>query len=403
MDIWHSAWTKNEGIDRVQNLFREAFDAEPDGVWAAPGRVNLIGEHTDYNGGLCMPIALDHRTFVAFRGRDDDTASMITGIDGETRWQGKVSDIVPGVQPDWVAYCGGVAWAISQEGLHVPGFDIAIVSCVPLGAGLSSSASVECAVGLALGQAVGIDFESDDASRAHLAQLCVRAENEVAGAPTGGLDQAASMRATEDHAILIDFRDESVEHVPFPLDENGLALIVIDTKTTHSLGDGKYGKRRSECQEVANLLNIADLRELADSTKPEDLEVVLESLPSERLQRRARHVVTEIWRVRAFHDALTSGDLAEAGRLMNDSHDSLRDDYEVSAPELDMVVGPARAAGALGARMTGGGFGGSAIALAPAEKVDEIAEAILAAAQDAGHPTPDFYLVTAGAPGQRLV
>ena len=226
MDIWHSAWTKNEGIDRVQNLFREAFDAEPDGVWAAPGRVNLIGEHTDYNGGLCMPIALDHRTFVAFRSRDDDAASMITGIDGETRWQGKVSDIVPGVQPDWVAYCGGVAWAISQEGLHVPGFDIAIVSCVPLGAGLSSSAALETAVALALDELFHDGtLGADDAGRTRLAAACVRAENEVAGAATGGMDQAAALRTTAGHALLIDSHDASVRQVPLDLDAAGLAVL----------------------------------------------------------------------------------------------------------------------------------------------------------------------------------
>lgn len=402
MSAWHTAWTDEEGTNRALSLFRETFGGEPDGIWASPGRVNLIGEHTDYNGGLSLPIAIPHRTYIAVRRRNDDAVTMVTGVDGETRWTGTLTDIKPGVRPSWVGYCGGVAWALREDGFDVPGFDAAIASCVPLGAGLSSSASVECAMGLALGGLMDEDFGRDDDARAHLAKLCVRAENEVAGAPTGGLDQAASLRATADHAIVVDSRDGSVQQVPLPLTEHGLALIVIDTRASHSLADGQYGQRRADCHAAAELLGVADLREIAETVDRPRLPEMLASLPTERLRHRVRHVVTEIWRVREFHEAMKAGDVTLAGKLMDASHNSLRDGYEVSAPELDVVVNAARTAGALGARMTGGGFGGSAIALVRAKQAEEVAQAVLAAAREADHPTPELYLASADAPGERL-
>ncbi|MFY9263286.1 MAG: galactokinase [Actinomycetaceae bacterium] len=403
MSTWHTAWTTDEGISIVLDLFRETFSKEPDGVWASPGRVNLIGEHTDYNGGLSLPIALPHRTYVALRRRSDDVVDMIGDQNKETLWKGTVADIVPGVKPKWLAYCAGIAWALREDGFEVPGFDVVIASCVPLGAGLSSSAAVSCAMGLALGDIMEHPFDHDDESRARLAQLCVRAENEVAGAPTGGLDQAASLRAAKDHAIVVDSRDGSVEQVPLPLRDHDLALIVIDTQASHSLADGQYGQRRDDCHTAADLLNVPDLREIADTVAPADLGDVLATLPTDQLRRRVRHVVTEIWRVRDFRAAMAEGDMETAGQLMNASHDSLRDDYEVSVAELDVVVDAARETGALGARMTGGGFGGSAIALVRAAEAEQIAQAIVAAAKQAGHPTPELYLASAGAPGERLV
>lgn len=402
MQAWHDAWSDTEGLERAEALFTEAFGGEPDGVWASPGRVNLIGEHTDYNAGLSLPIALPHRTFVAVRRRGDDQAAMVTGMQGDLRWEGAVTGLAPGIEPSWVAYCGGIAYPLRQEGLPVPGFEAAIVSCVPVGAGLSSSAAVECAMGLALGDLSGVPFDTDDAARARLAALAVRAENDVACAPTGGMDQAASLRSCTGHALLLDSADGTIRQVPFALEDNGLALLVIDTRTSHSLADGQYGRRREDCRNAAQLLGVNTLREIADTTAVVDLPLLLDALPQERLRARVRHVITEIDRVREFDQAMLAGCFAEAGRLMNDSHASLRDDYEVSAAELDVVVGAAQHAGALGARMTGGGFGGSAIALVPTDRLETVAERILAAVKTAGTPRPDLYLATAGAPGGRL-
>ncbi len=397
MSEWQQAWLEPDGIQAAQELFRKAFDAEPQGVWASPGRVNLIGEHTDYNGGLCLPIALPHRTYVALSRRTDDRARLATGLDHGNTWSGGLGDIAPGSVSGWVGYCGGPAWALRDAGVDVPGFDAAIASCVPLGAGLSSSAAVECAVGLALAHVAGARQDADDAGRAWLAEVCVRAENEVAGAPTGGMDQAASLRTRAGHALLLDCRDGSVEQVRFDLEAAGLDLLVIDTQASHSLADGQYGARRASCDAAARALGVPTLREVSD------LDAALAALDDEVTRRRVRHVVTEIARVGDFVAAARAGDWSRAGGLMNASHDSLRDDYEVSCVELDVAVDAARAAGALGARMTGGGFGGSAIALVRAEDAETVAHAVLEAARGHGLVTPVIHRATPSAPGGCLI
>ncbi|WP_415103565.1 galactokinase [Micropruina sp.] len=397
MSEWQQAWTAETGVRTAQELFRRAFGAEPDGVWASPGRVNLIGEHTDYNGGLCLPIALPHRTYVAASARSDGRVRMTTDIGTEPVWEGTLAELAPRKVSGWVAYCGGPAWALTGAGVAVPGFDLAVASCVPLGAGLSSSAAVECAVGLALAQLAGHRLDAGDADRARLAALCVRAENEVAGAPTGGMDQAASLRAQAGHALLLDCRDGSVEQVRFDLDAAGLALLVIDTRASHSLADGQYGARRAACERGAARLGVTTLREVTD------LNAALAALDDDEVRRRVRHVVTEIGRVTDFVAASEAGDWATAGRLMDASHDSLRDDYEVSCVELDVVVAAARGAGALGARMTGGGFGGSAIALVRPEKMETVAHAVRVAASVRGLPTPEIHLAIPSDPGACLI
>ncbi|WP_298129035.1 galactokinase [Micropruina sp.] len=396
MSEWQQAWPSEVGVRTVRELFRTAYDAEPDGVWASPGRVNLIGEHTDYNGGLCLPIALPHRTYVAVSARSDGRVRMTTDI-GDEVWEGAISELAPGQVSGWVAYCGGPAWALREAGFEVPGFDLAVASCVPLGAGLSSSAAVECAVGLALAQLAGQRLDTDDDSRARLAALCVRAENEVAGAPTGGMDQAASLRTTAGHALLLDCRDGSVEQVRFDLASDGLELLVIDTRASHSLADGQYGARRAACESAARILGVATLREVTD------LDAALAQLDDEEVRRRVRHVVTEIARVTEFVAVAEAGDWTAAGELMDASHESLRDDYEVSCLELDVVVTAARAAGALGARMTGGGFGGSAIALVRSEDAASIARAVREASGSRGLPVPDVHQATPSEPGGCLV
>ena len=390
--VWADAATPDEGAAQAANLFRDAFGYEPRGVWSAPGRVNIIGEHVDYNGGPCLPIALPHRAYVALSPRQDRTIRLISP---QTREAIDVLDLdvigpkgTPGeVTNHWTAYLAGVAWALEQAGYGpLPGFDAALWSCVPLGGGLSSSAALECATAVALDEVCSLGLAGmveapNDEGRKVLVDAARVAENQVAGANTGGLDQTASLRCREGHALALDCRDMSTRQVPFDLGAVGLELLVIDTRAKHSLADGQYGSRRADEASAA--------------------------LGDERLAARTRHVVSEIARTRAFIELLDEGPLegtrlAVAGALLNDSHDSLRDDYEVSCEELDVAVEAARAAGAHGARMTGGGFGGSAIALVDADAVTGVAQAVAAAYAERGWEPPHFIRSLPGAPAGRL-
>jgi galactokinase len=395
------AWSHDEGAARVRALFGGAFPQPPDGVWSAPGRVNLIGEHTDYNGGLCLPIALPHRTFVALRARDDETIRLVSAQEASSVVTVRLDEVAPGTVPGWASYVAGVAWALRGAGLLVHGFDAAVDSCVPYGAGLSSSAALESAFAVALDEVFALGLASDDAGRALLAAACVRAENEIAGAPTGGLDQAASLRCGAGTALLLDCLDGSVEQVPFDLAGAGLALLVVDTKAEHSHATGGYGARRATCEEAAALLGVPLLRSVADA--PDGGSAALATLddgtPEGAVRaRRVRHVLGEIGRVREFVALLRSGEVAQVGPTMDASHVSLRDDYEVSCRELDLVVTSSRAAGALGARMTGGGFGGSAIALVRAGSEGAVAAAVATAFEEAGLRAPEFLLALPSAP-----
>ena len=386
------AWADADGAARVTELFRATFGAEPDGVWAAPGRVNLIGEHVDYNGGLCLPMALPRRTFVAMRRRDDDRIRLVSALHPDDVWAGAVTDLAPGTVRGFIAYAGGPVWALRQDGFALGGFDMADASCVPSGAGLSSSAAIESAVAVALDATYGLGLADDDAGRARLAAACVRAENEVAGAPTGGMDQAAALRSEAGHALLLDTIDSSVRLVPFDLAAAGLSLLVIDTRAKHSLVDGQYAARREACHDAAQRLGVGTLREVTD------LDAALAALPDPVEQMRVRHVVTEIERVRQFAALVEAGRVREVGPLLDASHESLRVDYEVSCAELDVAVAAARAAGALGARMTGGGFGGSAIALVEAGHEDDVARAVGAAFAEHGFGAPAFLIAIASGP-----
>ncbi|HLT85171.1 MAG TPA: galactokinase [Phototrophicaceae bacterium] len=400
------AWDDAQGAARARTLLAEAFGpGDDDGVWAAPGRVNLIGEHTDYNGGLCLPVALPHRTFVAVRRRSDRTVRLVSGQEGETRTV-DLDGVGPvgtaGEVTGWPAYVVGVAWAMVAEGLlpaeRATGFDVAVDSCVPYGAGLSSSAALESSVAIALDELWGLGLAADDAGRARLAAACIRAENEIAGAPTGGMDQSASLRAQEGHALLLDCRDGVTRQVPFDLAAAGLELLVMDTRAPHALVDGQYAQRRDSCERAARELGVATLREVTD------LPAALDALTDPVARRRVRHVVTEIARVERFVDVLAGGSsgVQELGELMAASHASLRDDYEVSSPELDVAVEAAAGAGAVGARMTGGGFGGSAIALVPAGSAPQVTAAVEEAFRAAGFGAPAFLLAPASAPAARV-
>jgi galactokinase len=345
----------------------------------APGRVNLIGEHVDYNGGRCLPMALMQSTRARVTRRDDDTVRVTSG---SRVWEGRL-DRLEDADP-WASYVTGVLLALDVRS----GVDIDIDSDVPIGAGLSSSAALECSVAVAVNEIFGLGR-----SREALVKACVRAEQEYVGAPTGGLDQAIAVYGEAERALLIDFATGNREQVPFHPASHGLALLVVDTKVSHELTDGGYGSRRDQSWEAAKLLGVEHLAE-AD---PGDLDDLPEPLLS-----RARHVVSEVARVDAFADALRADDWDTVGPLLVASHVSLRDDYEVSCEELDVTVDVAREAGAIGARMTGGGFGGSAIALVPTERVQAVQAAVTTAFVARGWKRPEFIVAEPG-PGARVL
>jgi galactokinase len=383
-------------METADRLFRDTYGTAPEGIWESPGRVNLIGEHTDYNAGLVLPIALPQRTYVAARRRDDDLVRLVSdGMPGLT--EVRLGDIAPGTPDNWARYPAGVLWALHLAGHEIGGLDLAFASTVPIGAGLSSSAAIEGATGAAASELYGLDLLATDESRARLAGLCQRAENEIALAPTGGMDQAASLRSLAGHALLLDCRDGTVTHQPFDLAAHGLALLVIDTRATHALVDGQYGERRASCEAAALELGVTTLREI----DPARLDEALDRLSSDLLRKRTRHVVTEIARVQAAVAALAGEGFETLGRLFVASHTSLRDDFEVSCAELDTAVSTALDAGALGARMTGGGFGGSAIALVAEPYVGDVIAAVERAFQAAGFIAPVCFAATAAGGARR--
>ncbi|MDF7640358.1 galactokinase [Bifidobacterium sp. ESL0784] len=381
-----------DAVGEVAELFVDTFNEAPAGVWSAPGRVNLIGEHTDYNAGLCLPIALPHRTFIAVAPKESGVVRVVSSFGGHKPVTVDLDGLKARDVDGWAAYPIGVAWALREAGFDaVKGFDAAFVSCVPVGGGLSSSAAMTCSTALALDDIYKLGFGGSDEGRVTLIQAAIKAENDMAGASTGGLDQNASMRCTPNHALLLDCRPEldalhSVSQQPFDLDSLGLELLVVDTQANHQLNDGQYEARRSMCGEAAKVLGVENLRVVADSifesagdnsdARQAALQDVLGKLPDETMKKRVRHVITEIWRVPEFVKAFGSGDIKEAGRLFNVSHDSLAADYEVTVPELDVAVDVARKHGAYGARMTGGGFGGSIIALVDKGQGRPVAQAV---------------------------
>lgn len=380
----------------LAELFSDAFGSVPEGVWSAPGRVNLMGEHTDYNAGLCLPIALPHRTYAAVRLRDDRRLRL-RSLQSSQRYELDLDEVRAGNPAGWGGYAAGVLWALQESGREVRGLDLMVDGRVPLGAGLSSSAALECAVAAAASDLLGLDLLADDGARAMLAAVCVNAENTIALAPTGGMDQSASLRAQDGHALLLDCRDFSVSQVPLDLSGHGLSLLVMDTRTKHALVDGQYAQRRLSCEQAARQLGLSSLREVA----ADGLDEALDRLSDNEIRARAKHVVTEIQRVRQTAALLRAGSVPDVGPVFNASHASMRDDFEISCVELDVAVETATAHGALGARMTGGGFGGSAIALVPAEYTDEVSGAVIQAFADNGFAGPSCFAVTAGGPARR--
>jgi galactokinase len=374
-----------ERVAAVARTFRDAVGREPEGVFSAPGRVNLIGEHTDHNEGHVLPFAIDRRCRVAAARRADDVVTVRSVQEpGETVTT--TLDALAAAR-GWSAYVLGTLWALREAGLPGAGWDLVVAGDVPLGAGLSSSAALECAVALAVAELSGADLD-----RHTLARAGRRAENDVVGAPVGILDQAASLLCREGSALLLDCRTLAAEDVALGLEATGLETLVVDTRVRHDLADGGYADRHAACVAAAEALGVPALRDATPA--------MLDRLGG-TLLRRARHVVTEEARVHRVAGLLRAGDPAAVGPELTASHASLRDDFEVSVPALDAVVEAALEHGALGARLVGGGFGGSVLVLAPATALEEITAAVTRRAAGDGHPEPVTRVVHPAAGARR--
>ncbi len=377
-------------------LFRARFGGAADGVWFAPGRANLMGEHTDYNEGFVLPFALGQGIAAAAARRDALDGRRLVLCSAQAP-DGVVSlaldDLEPGKVGGWAAYPAGVAWALRSAGYEVPGACLAFDSDVPAGAGLSSSAALECVTALALTSLAGLKVD-----RRELAAIARRAENEFAGVPSGIMDQSASLLSSHGHALLLDCRSLETSQVPFDPVVAGARLLAINTRARHELTAGEYGRRRAECERAARLLGVPSLRYLTDVADTD-------RLTDPVLRRRARHVVADDQRVLEVVGLLTSG-AGDAypgiGRLLTRAHASLRDDFEVSWPEADVAVDAAVAAGALGARMIGGGFGGSVLALARAEAAGPVRAAVAGAFARRSWAAPEFLEATPSDSARRV-
>ncbi|MGZ2358376.1 galactokinase [Streptomyces sp. 372A] len=378
--------------------FTALYGSEPEGIWAAPGRVNLIGEYTDFNDGFVMPLALPHTARAAVARRTDGELRLhSTDVPGGVV-RLRVDGLTPNEGHGWAAYPAGVVWALREAGHEVTGADIQLTSTVPTGAGLSSSAALEVVTALALNDLFGLGLDA-----AELAVVAQRAENAFVGVPCGVMDQMASACCTEGHALHLDTRDLGRRQVPFDLAAHGLQLLVVDTRVKHALGDGAYAERRAGCEEGARLLGIGTLRDLPYEELGAALDRLAESGADESVVRYVRHVVGDNQRVEQVIALLDAGDVRAAGPVLTAGHVSLRDDLRVSCVELDLVVEAANAAGALGARMTGGGFGGSAIVLVEEERADAVTKSVLEAFTAAGYGTPGVFPAVPSAGARRLV
>ena len=362
---------------RAVDTYRERFAREPTVVCSAPGRVNLIGEHTDYNGGFVLPCAIERRVAVAL-GRADSSVGMLYSVDHDDE-QPCTRERSGG----WADYPRGVVWALEQADARIPPFQMTITGDVPAGAGLSSSAAIEAATALALDALCGLQT-----ARTDLALLCQRAENEFVRVRSGIMDQYAALLCQQGHALLIDCRSLASEQVSLDLAAAGLSLVVCDTRVKRRLTDTSYNDRRATCARATERLGLAHLR---DAT-PDDLA----RLVGEEL-RCARHVITENARVLAGAAALRRHDFATFGESMWASHASLRDDYAVSTVELDAFVEQAREAGALGARLTGAGFGGCAIAIVVSGGVEALMDAVIQVFAERRYQTPEWYVFSPAA------
>lgn len=409
-------------------LFTTTFGpAEPEGVWSAPGRVNLIGEHVDYAGGVSLPFALPQNTAAAVARRDDGVLRIVS-LPPETEEPEQVAvdlaSVGPGAPTGWSGYAAGAVWAGLQDGVipGCPGLDIALVSDVPVGAGLSSSAALECSVALAAHE-LATGHAPSPAETARLVDACMRAENEVVGASTGGLDQRSSLYGRAGEVLAVDFLRDRVELLPCDLTAAGLALLVINTNADHALVDGQYATRRGVVDAVARHLGAPTLygavRQRSAADPAFDVDAAVREwaagpdaagllggrgeAQTGTALRRVHHVLGEIERTAdAAVPLLREGRVAELGPLLNESHASLRDLFEVTVPELDCAQQAAVDAGALGARMTGGGFGGAVIALVRQDAVEKTAVAAAEAATARGLVAPTFFTAAPSEGARRI-
>ncbi len=394
---------------RAAELFESQFGGEPDGVWLAPGRANLMGEHTDYNDGYVLPFALSQGVTAAAAQRDARRLTLCSRQEPAAVVEIALDGLAPGQVTGWAAYPAGVAWALEAAGHPVPGACLAIDSDLPAGAGLSSSAALECAIALALTELALTEVaQAERAERARLtiprrelAAIARRAENEFVGVPTGIMDQSASLLSQAGHALLLDCLTLDTSQVPFDPAAAEASLLLVNTRAKHDLVDGEYGQRRAECEQAARRLGVSSLRSL---TNPADVDQLADPV----LRRRARHVVTDNQRVLDVV-ALLSTPLGtpvdiyrDIGELLTESHASLRDDFEISWPEADATVETALAAGAFGARMMGGGFGGSVLALVPATADGPVRDAVTAAFARHGWTAPQFLDAVPSQSARRL-
>ena len=354
--------------------------------WRAPGRVNLIGEHTDYNEGFALPFAIEQGC----------TATVDVGADRRVRvWSRQKPDPVDvafdELAPktgDWAGYALGVVWSLRERGVAVPALSIELDSDVPVGSGLSSSAALVCAVATAVADLLDLQLDADE-----LLAVTRQAENDFVGAPTGGMDQLAALRSVEGHALFCDMRNLATEAVPFPLPE--LTVLVIDSRAEHRHASGEYRRRREGCEAAARQLGVAALRDV----RVDELDAALDRLDDDELRRYVRHIVTEDERVLRTVELLRAGDTAGIGPLLTASQASMRDDFQITIPELDVAADTLVEGGALGARMTGGGFGGCVIGLVPDDLVDAAVAAVEQAYDRHGFRPPATFAAhpTAGA------
>ena len=375
--------------ERARAAFTERFGSRPDGVWAAPGRVNVIGEHTDYNDGFVLPIALPHTTRAAVALRTDGVLALTSLQSDGGVVEVPVAELAPGRPGGWAGYPAGVVHGLGARAAG--GMSVLVDSDVPAGAGLSSSAALTCAVALALR-----DLLAPELTRQDLIELARGSENDFVGAPTGILDQSASLLCRAGAALFLDTRDRSSEQVPLDLAAAGLELLVVDTGTSHTHADGGYGDRRRECERAADALGVPALRDVPDVGG-------LSGLDDDVLLRRARHIVTENARVLQVVEILRgAGDPRAIGPVLTEGHASLRDDFQISTGELDACVDAALAAGAHGARMVGGGFGGSAVVLVDRDRAEGVADAVRAEFARRGFTAPRTFDVVPSAGARRI-
>jgi len=376
----------------VADGFLARFGLSPEGVWSAPGRVNLIGEHTDYNQGFVLPFAINRRTCAAMSLRTDGIARVASTFTNEVV-EIEIEKISNQTVTGWSGYPLGVAWALVQAGAKPRGFNLFVDSRVPVGAGLSSSAALECSVALGLNDLWGTDLD-----RSALAKVGQLAENVIVGAPTGIMDQTASLFGVLDHAVFLDCRSLVAEAIPLGLQQNGLEIVVMDTKVSHRLVDGGYATRRAACEAGAHELGVSSLRDI----DVKDLELAGKSLDP-LVFKRVRHVVTENARVMQTVDLLKSSGPRAIGENLLASHASMRDDFEISIDELDSAVEVAMNSGAIGARMTGGGFGGAAIALIESGKIDGLRTSLSKEFEARGYLAPELFSVLADVGARREI